>query len=199
MDVKNQVLTYLVVKDKQNSTVHRKLPHVVSFSIWPCAVDRMFKSKLFFFFFFSSHLSLNPEGLWATTDDSTTSFLHFSLFSTALWDLAPSRPVHSLKLSSHLFLCLPCLLPPFTFFFFFFSTPIISCGKFGLPWPEFLAVSAPCAVDIKIHPCGKFGLPRPEFLAVSPPVLLMLKSTLVGNLGCPDLNFWQYLPLCCWC
>ena len=43
-----------------------------------------------------------------------TSFLHFSLFSTALWDLPDSRPVHSLMLSSHLFLCLPCLLPPFT-------------------------------------------------------------------------------------
>ena len=34
----------------------------------------------------------------------------FSLFSTALWDLANSRPVHSLMLSSHLFLCLPRLL-----------------------------------------------------------------------------------------
>ena len=30
------------------------------------------------------------------------------------WDLANSRPVHSLMLSSHLFLCLPCLLHPFT-------------------------------------------------------------------------------------
>ena len=29
-------------------------------------------------------------------------------------DLANSRPVHSLMLSSHLFLCLPCLFPPFT-------------------------------------------------------------------------------------
>ena len=38
----------------------------------------------------------------------------FFLFSTALWDFASSRPVHSLMLSSHLFLCLPCLLPPFT-------------------------------------------------------------------------------------
>ena len=38
----------------------------------------------------------------------------FSLLSTALWDLANSRPVHSLMLSSHLFFCLPCLLPPFT-------------------------------------------------------------------------------------
>ena len=41
-------------------------------------------------------------------------FLHFPLFSTALRDLANSRPVHSLVMSSHLFLCLPCLLPPFT-------------------------------------------------------------------------------------
>ena len=39
---------------------------------------------------------------------------HFSLFSTAFWDLANSRPVHSLMPSSHLFLCLPCLLPSFT-------------------------------------------------------------------------------------
>ena len=44
-----------------------------------------------------------------------------SLFATALWDLANSRPVHSLMLSSHLYLCLYCLLslslsppPPFT-------------------------------------------------------------------------------------
>ena len=36
------------------------------------------------------------------------------LFSTALWDLPDSRPVHSLMLSSYLYLCPPCLLPPFT-------------------------------------------------------------------------------------
>ena len=45
-----------------------------------------------------SHLSLNREGRLGTTDDFTTSFLHFSLFSTALWDLANSRPVNSLML-----------------------------------------------------------------------------------------------------
>ena len=45
------------------------------------------------------HLSLNREGRWGTTDDFATSFLHFSLFSTAFWDLANSRPVHSLMLS----------------------------------------------------------------------------------------------------
>ena len=62
----------------------------------------------------SSDLFLNRKGCWGTTDDFATSFLHFSLFSTAL--LANSRPVHSLMLSFHLFLCLPCLLPPFTVF-----------------------------------------------------------------------------------
>ena len=60
------------------------------------------------------HLSHNHEGCWDTTDHFTNSSLHSSLFSTALWNLANSRPDHSLMLSSHLFLCLPCLLPPFT-------------------------------------------------------------------------------------
>ena len=49
-----------------------------------------------------------------TTDDFTTSFLHIYLFSTALWDLANSGLVHSLTMSPHLFLCLPCPLPRFT-------------------------------------------------------------------------------------
>ena len=62
----------------------------------------------------SPHLSLNREGRWGTTDDFTSIFLHFSLFSTALWDLANFWPVYSLMLCSHLFFCLPFLLPPFT-------------------------------------------------------------------------------------
>ena len=60
------------------------------------------------------HQYLDREGRWSTTDDFATSFLHFFVFSTAVWDLPNSRPVHSLMSSSHLFLCLPCLLPPFT-------------------------------------------------------------------------------------
>ena len=67
---------------------------------------------------FASHLNYpltaRVEGPRGTTDDFATSILHFSLFSTALWHLANSRPVRSLMLSSHLFLCLPCLLPTFT-------------------------------------------------------------------------------------
>ena len=57
------------------------------------------------------HLFLNCEARWGATDDFTTSFLHSSMFSTAPWDLANSRSVQSLMLSSHLFLGLPCLHP----------------------------------------------------------------------------------------
>ena len=60
------------------------------------------------------HQSFNCKGRWGTTDDFATRFRHLSLSSTALLDLPNSRSVHSLMLSSHLFLCLPCLLPPFT-------------------------------------------------------------------------------------
>ena len=59
-------------------------------------------------------LSLNCMGHWGTKDDFTISFLYFSLFSTAHWDLMICRPVHSPMLSSHIFLCLSCLLSPFT-------------------------------------------------------------------------------------
>ena len=59
-----------------------------------------------------SHLSLNREGRLGTTNDFATSFLHFPHLSTALWDLANSMHVHSLMMSSHLFLFLPCLPPP---------------------------------------------------------------------------------------
>ena len=70
--------------------------------------------ELYVFFSHHHHQSLNREGRWDTTDDFATSFVHFSLFSTALWDFPSSRPVHSLMLSSHLFFCPPCFLPPFT-------------------------------------------------------------------------------------
>ena len=41
-------------------------------------------------------------------------FPPFLFFFTGLSDFVNSRPVHSLVLSPHLFLHLPCLLPPFT-------------------------------------------------------------------------------------
>ena len=74
----------------------------------------------------SSHLSLNRGGRLGTTDDFATNFLNFSLFSTALWDLANSRPVHSLMLSSHLFLRLHCL---------FFLLSLCLARRF---WPDLI-------------------------------------------------------------
>ena len=97
------------------------------------------------------HLSLNREGRCGTTDDFATSFLHFSLFSTAVWDLANSRPVHSLMLSSHLVLCLPYLLSPFT----------VLC-KMGLARPD-ERETCPYHYSLRLFtvvsrsPCGPIG------------------------------------------
>ena len=88
-------------------------------SVSPVSVLLLVRCSFFCWSFLSynhhhHHQFLNREGRWGTTNDFATSFLHFSLFSTVLWDLTNSRPVQSLMLSSHLFLCPPCLLPPFT-------------------------------------------------------------------------------------
>ena len=90
------------------SLQHHDLQTVsINISIWLCVCS-------LFLYHLHLNLSLNREGHLYTTDDFTTSFLHFLLFSTALWDLANSRPVYSLMLSSHLFFYLPCLLSPVT-------------------------------------------------------------------------------------
>ena len=60
--------------------------------------------------FFLSHLSCSAVDRWGTTVDFTTCFLH-SAFRRMIFH---SRPVHSLMLSSHRFLCLPLQLPPWT-------------------------------------------------------------------------------------
>ena len=107
----------LIVGDPVNQTERHAWPKITFcglFSGAACFIVLKFTSECKHFQPVSSHLSLNHEGHWGTIDDFATNFLHSSLFSNALWDLANSRPVHSLMLSSHLFLCLPCLLPPFT-------------------------------------------------------------------------------------
>ena len=63
---------------------------------------------------FGLNLSLNRGVVGApqmTSQPVSSIFLRSPLH--ALWDLADSRPVHSLMLSSHLVFGLPCLLPPF--------------------------------------------------------------------------------------
>ena len=62
--------------------------------------------------FLSSYLSRSLADCWGTTLDFTTSFLHSSWFSAFHSIIFHSRPVHSLMLSSHRFLCLPLHLPP---------------------------------------------------------------------------------------
>ena len=62
----------------------------------------------------SSYLSRSLADRWGTTVDFTTSFLHSSRFSAFRSAMFHWRPVHSLMLSSHRFLCLPLRLPPWT-------------------------------------------------------------------------------------
>ena len=59
-----------------------------------------------------SYLSRSLADYWGTTVDFTTSFLHYSRFSVFHSMIFPSRPVHSLMLSSYCSLCLPLRLPP---------------------------------------------------------------------------------------
>ena len=59
-----------------------------------------------------SYLSRSLADRWGTTVDFTTSFLHSSRFSAFRSVMFHGRPVHSLMLSSHRFLCLPLRLPP---------------------------------------------------------------------------------------
>ena len=57
-------------------------------------------------FSFLSYLSRSLADCWGTTVDFTTCFLHSSRFSAFRSMIFHSRPVHSLILSSHCFLCL---------------------------------------------------------------------------------------------
>ena len=54
----------------------------------------------------------HPQSGWGTTVDFTASFLHSSRFSAFRSMIFHSRPVHSLMLSSHRFLCLSRYGPP---------------------------------------------------------------------------------------
>ena len=92
----------------------KETTHPAALSLWWCSVTPVLIYKTPGHRLHHLHLSINREGRWAPQMFHNHFFLHFSLFSTAPWDLANSKPVHSLMLSSHLFLCLPYLLRPFT-------------------------------------------------------------------------------------
>lgn len=48
----------------------------------------------------SSRLSLNSEGRWGIDNNFTTSFLHFALLSTALWEFDEPKVCASLDVIS---------------------------------------------------------------------------------------------------
>ena len=73
------------------------------------SVSRLLLSNLIL-----SYLSCRLADRWGTTVDFTTTYLHSSRFSAFRCMIFHSRPVHSLMLSSHRFLCLPLRLPPCT-------------------------------------------------------------------------------------
>ena len=56
-------------------------------------------------------LVIKGDGHRGTTDEFATIPFHLLLFSAAPFELTNSIPVHSLILSSHLFLCLSLLFP----------------------------------------------------------------------------------------
>ena len=126
------------------------------------------------------------------TNDFTTSILHFSLFSTVLWDLANSRPVHSLMSSEHFF-CLPCLLPPFS----------VPC-KMVLPRPdERKTCSYHCSLrlfsKVRRFSCGVIAcwiLARTSSLTTRSlyKVRIILRWHLISPYFC---GFYSSLELCC--
>ena len=65
-------------------------------------------------YFTSLHLSHSLFDRWGTKDDRATTVLHSSLFSAFRRASPNFNPVHAVMLSSHLFFCLPLLLPPCT-------------------------------------------------------------------------------------
>ena len=62
------------------------------------------------------HLPFNRRGRWITTDDFTTSFLHFQSVLHCPLGLGELQacPFPDVMVSSHLYFCLSCLLSPVT-------------------------------------------------------------------------------------
>ena len=60
------------------------------------------------------HLSRSLVDRWGPTDDLATSSPHSSRLSAFLMAAPSVMPAHSGMLSSHLFFCLPLLIPPYT-------------------------------------------------------------------------------------
>ena len=120
--------------------------------------------------FTSLHLSHSLFDRWGTKDDRATTVLHSSLFS-AFRRVSPNfNPVHSLMLSSHLFFCLPLLLPPCPVpcrIFAFRQTQKRNKNQFS----NVLFIHALCD-------CGLMSSPQNTAVHIPPALTLSLKSSL---------------------
>ena len=98
--------------------VWTRLP-VISASV-PCSTTKVYTAKqvrhtqIYQAFSLHLHLSRSLVDRWGATDDLATSSLHSSRLSALVMAAPNVMPVHSGMLSSHLFSCLPLLLPPGT-------------------------------------------------------------------------------------
>ena len=96
--------------------------HNIPTQIWVQGVNTCMKKMcvgkpqqfLLLVFYSILFFPITVEGRWGTIDKFATIPFHIGLFSAVLVELAKSIPVHSLILSSNLFLCLPHFLFPFT-------------------------------------------------------------------------------------
>ena len=121
--VRTRVKRVLVYSMVENS--------LLSLLPWKQVANSILKGTIFLSLVILSYLSLSLADCWGTTVDFTTSFLHSSRFSAFRRSILHPRPVHSLMLSSHRFLCLRTSkkisrlsTTVFTlFFFFFFCVP----------------------------------------------------------------------------
>ena len=82
--------------------------------LWKSVIQLQYSTQIFNHPSIYLCLSLSLADRWGTTVDFTTSFLHPSRFSAFCSMIFHLRPLHSLMVSSHRFLCLPLRLPPWT-------------------------------------------------------------------------------------
>ena len=113
---------------------------------------------------FISSQSLNLGGHWGTPDDIATIPFHPSLSSAALRESPNPIPIHSLRLSPHLFFCLPLLLAPFT----------VPCRiVFAMPedlemWPYHFLLASFINHEIKNSTTSKITALLPNLTSLSP-------------------------------
>ena len=124
----------------------------------------------------NNHLSCGLADRWGTTVDFTTNFLHSSRFLAFRHMMFHWRPVHSLMLSSHRFLCLPVRLPPYT----------VPC-RMVLASPDD-RVTCPYHFSLRL-----FTKVRSSYGSMGFPVLVFTSSLVMWSLCEIPRSLWKHL------